>query len=88
MREISWHRLEELLDRLANDPAFKQEILSDPLAALSDYALTTDDLYGFVARLAVITSGWSGLEARKNRAALFRELAALENRSDTRERDS
>lgn len=88
MEESAARRLEKLLDRVTGDLGFKQEILSDPLGTLSDYALTTEDLYEFVARLAVIASGWSGFEARNGRAELFRALAALENRNNTQKPDS
>jgi hypothetical protein len=67
--------IEDALERLRTDPAFKAQLASDPRSALAGYELTADDL-SRLAR-AVSNRGKSVVEQRTSKAGFFGLFAQI-----------
>lgn len=60
--------IEDVLERLRTDPAFKARLATDPGSALAGYELTADDL----SRLArLVSANKSVVEQRTSKAGFF-----------------
>jgi hypothetical protein len=67
--------IEDALERLHTDPAFKAQLATDPRSALAGYELTADDL-SRLAR-AISNRGKSVVEQRTSKAGFFGLFAQI-----------
>ncbi|HEV2783430.1 MAG TPA: Os1348 family NHLP clan protein [Actinophytocola sp.] len=67
--------LEDALERLATDPAFKAQLATDPRAALAGYELSADDLSVLAKRVGA--NGASAVEQRTSKAGFFGLFAQI-----------
>jgi hypothetical protein len=63
--------LDDVLERLVNDPRFRQLLADDPATALAGYQLSADDLEVVATTVAEAPAGAGGLESRQSKSALF-----------------
>jgi hypothetical protein len=63
--------VDEVLERLVTDDAFKRELAEDPRHALARYELTPDDLSMLASQVASGASGQSAVEQRTSKSAFF-----------------
>lgn len=68
-------QLDEVLERLLIEPAFKQAVADDPATALAEYRLTADELELLGTQLDVSSGRSGGVEGRQSKSTLFGLLA-------------
>lgn len=61
--------IDEVLERLVTDPAFRARLAADPDAALAGYVLSDDDRAVLATALSQDTGTWGTVERRINRTA-------------------
>ncbi len=69
--------VDEVLERLVTDQAFRTRLQDDPVAALGGYVLEEDDLAVLAATLDEGQGSDHGVEQRSSKSALFQALALL-----------
>ena len=69
--------IEDALERLRTDPAFRAELATDPGSALAGYRLTADDLSRLAIAAASNNSGKSVVEQRTSKAGFFGLFAQI-----------
>jgi hypothetical protein len=67
--------IEDALERLRTDPAFRAQLATDPRSALAGYRLSADDLS--VLAKEVGANGASAVEQRTSRAGFFGLFAQI-----------
>jgi hypothetical protein len=63
--------IEDALDRLRTDPAFRAQLVTDPRSALAGYELSGDDLAELARALGAHHNGASVVEQRTSKAGFF-----------------
>jgi putative modified peptide len=66
---VSGQQLDQILDRLENDAAFREKLLGDPASALAEHGVTLD-----AAAIPAVRKLPSPSEIREQRAALKAKL--------------
>ncbi|MCI0584179.1 MAG: Os1348 family NHLP clan protein [Chloroflexi bacterium] len=71
-------RIDDVLERLVIDAAFRARLASDPAGALAGYDLTADDLRLLSSQLDAAAGASGGVEARTSKAGLFGLLGGVD----------
>lgn len=79
--------LDDVLERLVNEPEFRSRLTSDPKRALAGYDLTADDLDVLAGQLSEETGGSTPVESRTSKAALFSLLSQFSDLGGADARD-
>ena len=66
--------IDEVLERLVTDPAFRDQLRHDPASAVSGYVLFDEDLEVLAATLDDAEGGEHGVEQRTSKSTLFAAL--------------
>jgi hypothetical protein len=69
--------LQDALDRLRSDPAFRAQLATDPRAALAGYELSADDLSELAREVDASNHGQSAVEQRTSKAGFFGLFAQI-----------
>jgi hypothetical protein len=69
--------LEDALDRLRCDPAFRAQLATDPRSALAGYDLSGDDLSVLAKAVSADNRGKSAVEQRTSKAGFFGLFAQI-----------
>jgi hypothetical protein len=67
--------IEDALERLTTDPAFRAALMTDPATALAGYELSADDLSLLAKRVGA--NGQSAVEQRTSKAGFFGLFAQI-----------
>lgn len=68
-------QLDDVLERLLTEPAFKRAVATDPATALASYRLTADELEVLGAQLDDRAGASGTVEARQSKSAMFGLIA-------------
>jgi hypothetical protein len=63
--------IEDALERLRTDPAFRSQLATDPRSALAGYELSGDDLAELARAVSTHHNGASAVEQRTSKAGFF-----------------
>lgn len=80
--------IDEALERLGNDPEFKDQLARDPGAALAGYDLTADDLALLAQKVIGDEDDLAPVEQRVRRAGFFGLYAQRVSGSEDAEADA
>lgn len=69
--------LQDALDRLHSDPAFRAQLATDPRSALAGYDLSADDLSVLAREVDANNDGQSAVERRTSKAGFFGLFAQI-----------
>ena len=70
--------LDDVLERLITDPAFRDRVATDRRAALAGYDLSPDDLALLDAQVSTAAGGTAAMEGRTTKAGMFGLLGGLD----------
>jgi hypothetical protein len=70
--------LDDVLERLITDPAFRDRVATDRRAALAHYDLSPDDLSLLDAQVSTAAGGTAAMEGRTTKAGMFGLLGGLD----------
>jgi len=70
--------LDDVLERLITDPAFRDRLVTDRRAALASYDLSPDDLALLDSQFSATAGGTAAMEGRTTKAGMFGLLGGLD----------
>lgn len=79
--------IDEVLERLVTDPAFRTQLSQDPATALANYMLYDDDLDVLAAAISEHAGESGSVDQRTSKSTLAGLLAAFEGVPDTTDPD-
>jgi hypothetical protein len=70
--------IDEVLERLVNDPQFPERLRTDPATALAGYELSEDDMRVLAMQLSSDSGTGGAMEQRTSKSALIPAVQAAE----------